>query len=341
MKRALKILAVITVFLIIFLLVQRLLEPKYATELVEGSMLSQYYREYGGHEVIFIGDCEVYSNYSPLEMYKEKGITAYIRGSSQQLIWQSYYILRETLRYETPKVIVYNVNAMRYDEPVSEAYNRLTIDRMRWSREKIDIIKASMTEEETFMSYVFPILRYHSRFDELTGEDLEYMFRTKDNTFEGYLLNQNVKPVGTLPVKKKLPDYQFSDKCYMYLDMMKDLCKEKGVELVLVKAPSLYPYWYEEYDEQMKVYAEKNGLRYYNLTERIDEIGLDFQKDTYDAGIHLNLSGARKLSSYFAELLSQEFELTDYRTVDEVNKGYIEKIDEYEKIIKENEEAMK
>ena len=139
---------------------------------------------------------------------------------------------------------------------------------------------------------------------------------------------------------KKLPDYQFSEKCYMYLDMMKDLCKEKGVEFVLVKAPSLYPYWYEEYDEQMKVYAEKNGLRYYNLTERIDEIGLDFQKDTYDAGIHLNLSGARKLSSYFAELLSQEFELTDYRTVDEVNKRYIEKIDEYEKIIKENEEAM-
>ncbi|MBQ4288801.1 MAG: SGNH/GDSL hydrolase family protein, partial [Clostridia bacterium] len=84
----------------------------------------------------------------------------------------------------------------------------------------------------------------------------------------------------------------------------------------------------------------KNVLKYYNLTERIDEIGLDFQKDTYDAGIHLNLSGSRKLSSYFAGLLSREFELTDYRTIDEVNKGYIEKIDEYEKIIKENGEAM-
>ena len=89
----LSVLAVLLVFAIAFCMVSRLLEPKYATELVEGSFLRQYYEEAGGHDVIFIGDCEVYANFSPMELYRDYGITAYIRGSSQQLIWQSYYVL--------------------------------------------------------------------------------------------------------------------------------------------------------------------------------------------------------------------------------------------------------
>ena len=94
----LSVLAVLLVFAAVFCLASRLLEPKYATDLVEGSFLPQYYGEAGGHDVIFVGDCEVYANFSPLELYRDYGITSYIRGSSQQLIWQSYYVLEETFR---------------------------------------------------------------------------------------------------------------------------------------------------------------------------------------------------------------------------------------------------
>ena len=266
MKTVLSVIAVLLVFAAVFCLVTRLLTPKYMTDLVEGSMISQYYRESGNHDVIFIGDCEVYANYSPMEMYRSQGITAYIRGTSQQLIWQSYYVLKETLKYETPRVVVLNVNAMRYSEPVKEAFNRLTIDQMRWSEEKVGIIQASMTEEEDFLSYVFPILRYHSRFDELTQEDWEYLFKVKDNTYNGYLVNKNVNPVGMLPAKRPLADYRFADICYDYLDKITALCKENCVELILVKAPSLYPYWYEQYDEQMANYARENGLALLNIS---------------------------------------------------------------------------
>jgi len=332
-KTVLSVTAVVLAFILLLGFLSRLLSPKYMTDLVEGSMLSQYYRESGGHDVIFIGDCEVYSNFSPMEMYFSHGITAYIRGSSQQLIWQSYYVLEETLRYETPKAIVYNVNAMRYSEPVSEAYNRLTIDKMKWSTQKVEMIKASMTEEETFLSYVFPILRYHSRFDELTQEDFSYLFKTRDNTHNGYLMNQNIKPAENLPAKRPLPDYQFGDICYEYLEKMTALCKEKGVELILIKAPSLYPYWYDEQDAQITEFAEKHGLRYYNLTKSVDEIGLDFQVDTYDAGLHLNLTGATKLSRYFADILVREHGIADRRQDPDIAHIYEEKLKTYQTAI--------
>ena len=330
LKTALSVIAVQLEFVAVFCLVTQLLTPKYMTDLVEGSMISQYYRESGGHDVIFIGDCEVYANYSPMEMYRTNGITAYIRGTSQQLIWQSYYVLKETLKYETPQAVVFNVNSMRHAEPVKEAFNRLTIAQMRWSAEKVGMIQASMMEEETFASYVFPILRYHSRFDELTGEDFEYLFKVKDNTWNGYLVNKNVNPVGTLPAKRPLADYRFADICYDYLNQMTALCKEKGGELILVKAPSLYPYWYEEYDAQIEAYAAENGLAYYNFTECTEEIGLDFKVDTYAAGLHLNHAGAETLSRYFAGILAENHHIPDRRNDAVLGEIYDEKLQRYD-----------
>ncbi len=329
-KKVLSVIAVLLVFVLAFAFINRLLSPKYMTDLVEGSMISQYYREYGNHDVIFIGDCEVYSNFSPMEMYRSRGITAYVRGSSQQLIWQSYSILDETLKYETPKVVVYNVNAMRYSEPVKEEFHRLTIDQMRWSRQKVEIIQSSMTEEETFASYVFPVLRYHSRFDKLTQEDWQYLFKEKDITHNGYLMNQNIKPLTGLPAKRPLPNYQFADICYEYLDKMTALCKENGVELILIKAPSQYPFWYEEYDAQISEYAAKNNLSYYDFTKVTEEIGLDFQVDTYDAGLHLNLTGAEKMSDYFANILAENHGLADHRQDPKIAALYEEKLKRYD-----------
>ena len=325
-----RILIIIVIFILLFLFFTRLLSPKYATSLVEGSMISQYYNESKDHEVVFIGDCEVYANFSPMVMYEEEGIKAYVRGSSQQLIWQSYYILEETLKYEIPKVVVFNVNSMRYSEPVSEEYNRLTIDYMKWSKQKVDIINASMTEEESIWYYIFPILRYHSRYDKLTEEDFEYLFKRKDNTFNGFLVNKNVKPVENLPVQRKLATYQFEDICYDYLNKITKLCKDNGIELVLIKAPSLYPYWYNEYDEQIRNYAEENDIAFYNLKNNVEEIGIDYSADTYDGGLHLNLNGATKLSKFFAKLLKENYNLTDCRG----DSLYEQKLEEYKEFIK-------
>ena len=329
--RKIRIILIILIFVLIFIFFNRLLSPKYATSLVEGSMISQYYNESKDHEVIFIGDCEVYANFSPMVMYEEEGIKAYVRGSSQQLVWQSYSILEETLKYETPKVVVFNVNALRYSEPVSEEYNRLTIDYMKWSKQKMDIIKSSMTEDENIWYYIFPILRYHSRYDKLTEEDFEYLFKRKDNTFNGFLVNKNIKPAGDLPVQRKLASYQFEDICYDYLDKITKLCKDNGIQLVLIKAPSLYPYWYDEYDEQMQKYAEENNVDYYNLKNYVDEIGIVYSVDTYDGGLHLNLTGATKLSEFFANILMENYDLTNYKG----DPLYEQKLKEYKEYVSE------
>jgi len=319
----------VCLLIISLLLLQRLLMPKYVSAIVEGSLIEEYYQETTGHDVIFVGDCEVYESFSPITLWENYGITSYIRGSAQQLIWQSYYLLEETLQYEKPEVVVFNVLAMKYDKPQKEEYNRLTLDGMRLSPIKIKAIQASMTEKENLIDYIFPILRYHSRWDELTAEDFQYMFKKKKLFHNGYYMRVDVRPVTTVPEGRKLANYRFGDNAYYYLDKMVDLCRDNDIDLVLVKAPSLYPYWYDEWEAQIEEYAAKHDLLYINFLELIDEIGIDFNTDTYDGGLHMNLSGAEKLSVYLGKVLAENYGLKDHRNDDVYKEVWEEKVDFY------------
>jgi hypothetical protein len=312
-KRILIRLAAVCLLLLSLSILQRLLMPKYMYGIIEGSLIEEYYREKTNHDVIFIGDCEVYGNFSPVTLWENHGITSFIRGSAQQLIWQSYYLLEETLKYEKPEIVVFNVLAMKYDEPQNEAYNRMTLDGMRMSITKLRAIRASMLEEENLIEYIFPFFRYHSRWSELTREDFRYMFQKNQISHNGYYMRADIKPVTSIPRPRRLPDYEFGERSYYYLDRMVELCKKNDIELVLIKAPSLFPHWYDEWDEQMVDYAKKHDLTYINFLELIDEMGIDFSVDTYDAGLHLNVTGAEKLSDYFGQFLSSAYDLEDRR----------------------------
>lgn len=330
-KLFIKIVASVLIVCTVLFLLQRLLVPKYASGVVEGALVAEYYeQENKDFDVLFVGDCEVYENFSPAEFWKEYGINSYIRGSAEQYIWQSYYLLEDSLRYHTPKVVVFNIQSLQFNESQSEAYNRMSLEGMKWSKSKVDAIHASMKEEENFIDYVFPILRYHSRWSELSLDDVKYMFQSPKVSFNGYFMRVDTKAAENVPAGRPLADYSFGEYAWKYLDMMRQLCEENGIQLVLIKAPSLYPYWYPEYDEQVVEYANEYGLPYINFIELADEIGIDYTTDTYDAGLHMNLSGAIKLSDYLGKVLVEEYNVPDRRNDKEISQIWEQNLIEYE-----------
>ena len=90
----------------------------------------------------------------------------------------------------------------------------------------------------------------------------------------------------------------------------------------------------------MEDYAKEHNLKYYNFLEAIDEIGLDFNTDTYDGGLHLNLSGAEKMSHYFGEILAEECGLESRRGETELEEIWIEKRAAYDAEIARQQEAL-
>lgn len=329
-KTLLWVIITVLVNVLILFVLQRILMPKYVTDIVEGALVSEYYQqENKDFDVVFIGDCEVYENFSPVKLWEDFGINSYIRGSAEQYIWQSYYLLEDTLKYRTPQVVIFNIQSLQFNESQSEAYNRMSLEGMHWSKSKIDAINASMKEEENFIDYVFPILRYHDRWKELSSEDIKYAFASEKISHNGYYMRVDTLAAGDMPNPRPLADYTFGSNAFKYLDMMRELCEKNDITLILIKAPSLYPYWYDEYDAQVVEYAQKYDLRYINFLKLTDEIGIDYQYDTYDGGLHMNLSGAEKLSGYIGTVLSEEIGVPDRRGEAELSRIWQGNIEDY------------
>ena len=289
-------------------LLSRLTMPKYTNASREGNLIAEYYRAADNgerHDVIFIGDCEAYSSFSPPILWEEYGITSHIRGSPSQTVEQSYHLLCETFEYETPRTVVFSVYALCKSEGAAEAYNRMTLDSMRMSVHKLNAVKISVGEGESVLSYFLPVLRFHSRWTELSFEDVKYAFSRPRVSHNGYFMRrERVAAEQRLDAEGGAPCC-LPQKNMEYLEKMRALCQIAGVELVLVKAPISswrYP-WYDEWSEEIKEYAKIDGVVYYDLLDRADEIGIDPLCDSYDGGLHLNVYGAEKTTRFFGEIL--------------------------------------
>lgn len=305
-----RVLIGVIAFVLVFLFLQRLLTPKYANTLLHGNMIGEYYGSTRDHNIIFIGDCEVFGTFSPVVLWEDFGVTSFVRGSAQQLIWQSYYLLEETLRHETPDVIVLSVLAMQYATPQSEAYNRLTLGGMRWSPSKFRAIQASRTDDEDFLSYLFPLLRFKDRWREVGAEDFRYFFTRPYVTTNGFMINAGVRPPSDFsPPPLRRASYDFGEKPLYYLQRITDLAVAHHIPLVLIKAPTRYPHWHDAWNLQIKNFALNNSLQFVNLLEYIYDIGLDFTQHTFDYGYTLNVFGAEKTTRFFGQWLVDNFTL--------------------------------
>lgn len=307
----------------------RLLVPKYMGKVTEGAFIEEYYEDASSHDLLILGDCEAYENISPIRLFSEYGITSWIRGSAQQLIPQSYYLLEDTLRYETPEAVILSVSAMQQIEQVNETYNRMTLDGMKWSGAKLSAIQNTMMPEEHLVEYVFPILRFHSRWSDLGEDDFRYYFKGEPVTHNGYYLRADIRPAGEFPRERRVRNPEFEEKGYEYLNKIRELCEKNGISLILFKAPSLYPVWHDEWNMQIEDYAKTYDIPYINGLQDMEKIGIDFDTDTYDGGLHMNVYGAEKVSDYLGPIL-RETGLPDHRTDSELMKLWAEKEKRYE-----------
>ena len=112
-----------------------------------------------------------------------------------------------------------------------------------------------------------------------------------------------------------------------YFEKIVDLCKENNIELIAVEFPSIQT-WNSDKKERVEQIAKDNNVRFLDLHDVLDEIGIDWSKDTGDEGYHLNISGAEKISDYLGKFLSENYEFENYKN-EEVYKSWEEELVKY------------
>lgn len=249
-------------------------------------------------DVLFLGDSSAYRGISPLEIWQQTGITSYVYGSPAQRAWLGYYMLKHALAYQKPKVVVLEASELLYGNNVRSGYTRKVLDNMRWGSAKMEAIQDPIFKFglDTKLSYFFPILEYHDRYNELNGDDFKYAFQDLDDNDKGYAFNAVSTPyVGSLNFMDKQHHFTLPNDAKKYADKMIDLCKQNHIKLIFINVPKAKGWSYAEHNA-VKTFADQKGVPFidFNIDMKTDKI--NWKRDTVDRGTHLNIRGAEKVS---------------------------------------------
>lgn len=242
-------------------------------------------------EVIFCGDSECYSTFCPLQMYQEYGFTSYVCATSAQRLCDTYAILENAFKTQSPKVVVLETNCL-YRNSTSKCEDEDSVIQ--------------------FLSKYMPVFAYHSDWKNLGGGFFEQGKGKSERDFKGFVLRKSVIPyTGGAYMNKTDIVEGFPDATYEYLEKILKLCQENNAKLMLVSVPSPKNWSYEKHNAVTE-WAQKYDVAYMDLNLE-NNIDIDWLTDTKDGGDHLNFVGAKKATHFMGAYLFNKYTLLDRR----------------------------
>lgn len=331
-KQIIKSGAFICIFAVLFFLCVNVLKAKWLTGTSETYVFEDFYDlAEDSIDVCFIGNSQIVYGINGMDMYEDYGISAYSLASGNQPVLTSYYWLKEALKTQDFPLLIIDVS-MLY-ENAGEHRFRMNIDTMKWSSNKVEaILEHSKSETaDPAISYFFKIMKYHSRWQELTEEDFDYSdfrnFVYRGNNMEATLLDNKLSYEELMIDNDEPEEVEIVEEHREYMIKMIELCKEKGIDVLLVKTPK--DSWSLTRHEGAQEIADTYGLEFldFNFDEMLQAFGFNIERDMKDID-HLNIRGADKLSAYLSEYILDHYQVTDYRTAEKFD---IEEFEQYQK----------
>lgn len=264
-----------------------------------------YNEEPDSFDVLFFGSSHMYCSVDPTVFYEETGRNSYVFATQQQPLWITYHYMVEALKTQRPELLVIETHMVIQEEDyLDEGTNHSAIDPIPMSRNKLDMISASVPEGERRF-YIFNIMKYHSRWEVLEKEDFVRTFEKTTDPDKGYVRLTDVsKEVVWEDVSSVTESRVGTQKNIDYLHKIIDLAERENIRLVLFKSPSNATVEEKMFYNGVAEVAAQRGVEFidFNDREHYEGIGLDIREDFYDQR-HLNEAGMRKFVPYFSRLL--------------------------------------
>lgn len=277
-------------------------------------------------DILFVGTSQVTKGILPMELWQRYGYTSYVLHANNNGIARSRAMLLLALQYSDPKVVVLSTDQY-WEESSMEtqiaAYHEYA-DEFPLTKTKIESTLQWVQEPQQRAEILFPFLIYHNRWQELTSED----FDVPESVLKGGSLGYGVVPV-------EFPDAPDTDEPVMPENGEKNLaeiekfiqeCQSREIEVVLLTLPMGLSTKRQSYLYELNGLADKYGIQYLNLVE--DHSMVDGKTDFRDQ-VHLNVSGAKKVTSYLGQYLGEHYGLQNRMTDPEVSAIWNENLAEY------------
>lgn len=297
-------------------------------------------------EVLFCGASTIQYGISPMELYKEYGISSYNLGTAGQPVGVSYFLLQKAYESHHFDTVFLDASSLfldtgGYPDSTKNAGWRYILDVLELSPLKWDMANdyAKNIWSDGFLSAIFPIIKYHSQWTALTEENFHVDTKKCDYRMGQALSSMYVPSLVTLedveretaalfaysgktvvstggtvtsaPVDQPLYMPGVPDSNLEYLLKIRDLCASHSSRLILIKVPApQLPQTYLGAWTSVKSGIVSALAEEYQLPFLDIQYSaptlLDFEKDTMDEGMHLNAIGAVKVSNYIGEYIKEQ-----------------------------------
>lgn len=314
--RKVKTLALSLCFMLIFSAafhsVSGLLERKVSTE-----RFSEFWENPEEFDVWFMGSSHVFCAVQPLEIWKQYGILSFNLAAPGSNLVQAYWSMMCALQYSQPEVIVLdtykvhiNKKKKREDKLIHSGFDRIPL-----SFEKIKGIYDIFDTWEERFEYFCPFSVYHNRWEYLKKTDFNVVVsklkggklrdRVVDNSDFQNIAKEDMSGTDTLG--------------FQYLEKIVEECQKRGIELILMELPFCSTPEQQRGMNAVPGFARENGLVCLNMAyeEGVLDYGVDFADEA-----HVNVFGAKKLTGYIGDYLSEHCDLTDYRETEGIKERW-------------------
>jgi hypothetical protein len=298
-------------FVLIFLLILSEVSDLVMHKQIEGrwnmtaKVVGFYNEEPDSFDVLFFGSSHMYCSVDPAVFYEETGLNSYVFATQQQPLWITYHYMVEALKTQRPELLVVETHmAVQEEDYMDEATNHTAIDPIPMSKNKLDMIFASVPKGERRF-YIFNIMKYHGRWEYLEKEDFVRAYEKTTDPDKGYVrLSEVSDDVVWEDVSSVTESRVGTPKNIEYLHKIMDLAEKENIRLVLFKSPSNATVEEKMFCNGVAEAAAQRGVEFidFNTREHYEAMGLDIQEDFYDQR-HLNETGMKKYVPYFSKFL--------------------------------------
>lgn len=313
-------------------------------------------------DVVFLGSSYVEMGISPMRLYEGTGIRSYNLAEEAQNTSCQYYLLKEIFKKQTPAVVVWEASDLFKTSGPDRGW-RYVLDNMDLSDVKIEMAAEyeRTVEQGDKWNAIFPIIKYHTRWTELTKADFNK--KTVGQYYSaGQLISSRTLPIsatresidaevnaliagedGTIKtvmngvIKEKAVETKPSipvipEESIQLFQKIKRLCEEHGAQLLLIKLPNRLPprgygtHGWSQYKYFMtQVAAKALEVPFFDLSYN-EDFEFDFIQDTVDS-LHHNIRGAEKVTDALGNYL-----LENYAFNQGSNEEYDAYLEKYQKI---------
>ena len=295
--RALKMIAFVLLTVLLLVGMSKTLVPR--SNSASGGMHNYRARGFYGEEkdsldVVAIGNSDLASGFSPMELWKTHGISGFACGEPNQTIDQSVRLLQEVLTCQRPKVVILETDAL--------------------FQENMDGHLTSLVK--TAANYLFPVLEYHDRWKSVTiSELMGKPQKPWHDAAKGYRYSDDRVAYKGSDYMAKTDDWEEIDAIALQsLNQFVEICRNAEIQVLFVEMPSANS-WNMARHQAVADYASDRNIPFidFNMKDMMTKTGFDWLTDSRDGGNHLNYSGAKKISTWLGNYLGSQYQLEDHR----------------------------